>query len=1243
MAYDGALKFDTSIDASGFQKDANKLGDIVKGLGIFKLIEKGFQGIAASIDGAVTRYDTLNRFPRVLQNMGYGAEEADAATRKLSDGVQGLPTRLDEVVSNAQRLTVLTGNLEGATDTTLALNNAFLASGSGAEDASRGLTQYVQMLSSGKVDMESWRTLQETMGYALTKTAESFGYAGESAQNDLYAALKKGDITFDQFNAKIVELDKGVGGFAEMAKTSTGGIGTAFTNLKTRMAAGVTEIISAIDRGFSKTRFKSIENIINSAGNGIKKVLTGVAGAFEFVARNIDYIIPITGTLFALWKANKFANYAKELKGLSDMTALLTAAENGNILAQTKALAMRVKASAVRGGELIQMGLFNVALAAETIATKANTAATNGGIVAKIAAAAASKAAAAAQWLWNAAMAANPIGLVIAGVGALIGVIAGLVAIFDTSSAAYKEEKKNLEDLRKEHDEYASTLADSKDAAREEAAGKVAQAQANRNLLNSLADLVDENGVFSGSAEEARHAVSELNGNIDGLGLAFDETTGKINMSAEELRAYGDNLLAVTEYQAAEEQYNNILNERTALQAKINALEEKKAVYQQMADEGNMKQSEANKLIEEADDLLTDYNASMRDLEVDVAAYERTVQKTYNKEADLAVKRQNIMNNQSKDVKKLAKQYNLSFDEIIDEAAKLDGGLEEWSEKQAMRFTESGMDLALLAKKWGMTTEQIEAYCQEWGMDYSEFNEEMKKTHTEAGEDINALAAKWGVSAQSIREWIAMNESDVQGWSDMMTDAWTDYSETVTERTENVVNGFEKLPKKYDQSAKEMLANLQVNKERYAAWEANMEEITRQLGPTAAEEFRKLGPEANSALEEILGSTDLLDQYREVFGVKLDETTGQAIEDWNNPSFIGAPNESINESAQIVAGNTALQDAAGAKVDDALKAMETTVKNADFGSVGSTMAGDIVTGVAKADMSGIGKAVANAIKSGMQQATASAKSLSSSVQEVFRGMSRECEATVVKMMSQINSAIATRANSVRVSVAGVVTGMLNGLKDLPAKAAVYPQKMMQDMGAAITVRAASLGDKAHAAASNIVRGLEPMVEDGGDVANRMIDGMLKVLNSRAGELYAKARQIAEQIAATMRKALDIHSPSRIMMEMGGYIIQGIYDGLESAENRLYRKAGYISKELADRLSASPTITPDIVDRLRTAADYSPARIYTHSSGVQPALAGAGASYSTSLTQYITTPKALSPSEMTKEAEDMLRRSKWQLP
>src|SRR5690606_15149585 len=112
--------------------------------GVYAAVSKGIGMISNSLDTAISRYDTLNNFPKVLQRMGFEAEDAQGAINKLSDGIQGLPTTLDSVALTTQRLALMTGDLDGAVDTTLALNNAFLASGSSSADAARGLEQYIQ-------------------------------------------------------------------------------------------------------------------------------------------------------------------------------------------------------------------------------------------------------------------------------------------------------------------------------------------------------------------------------------------------------------------------------------------------------------------------------------------------------------------------------------------------------------------------------------------------------------------------------------------------------------------------------------------------------------------------------------------------------------------------------------------------------------------------------------------------------------------------------------------------------------------------------------------------------------------------------------------------------------------------------------------------------------------------------------------------------------------------------------------
>ncbi|MEK0285913.1 phage tail protein [Caldifermentibacillus hisashii] len=276
------------LSGSG-KRAAAGIKEIVTSLGLVALAAKAINMVKSSLDGAISRYDTLNNFPRVLQLMGFDAESSKKAIDKLSDGIQGLPTTLDSVAKTTQRIATLTGDLDGAVDTTLALNNAFIASGASAADAERGLEQYVQMLSTGTVDLESWRTLQETMPIALNKTAEAFGFTGKSAQNDLYSALKSGEITFDEFNGKLVELSNATGGFADMAKESSSGIATSWQNMKTAITKGVADVIGAIDEALGGTG--SIAGIIDGLKVGVQTVFNWIVAAIPVVAEWIGIIV----------------------------------------------------------------------------------------------------------------------------------------------------------------------------------------------------------------------------------------------------------------------------------------------------------------------------------------------------------------------------------------------------------------------------------------------------------------------------------------------------------------------------------------------------------------------------------------------------------------------------------------------------------------------------------------------------------------------------------------------------------------------------------------------------------------------------------------------------------------------------------------------------------------------------------------------------------------------------------------
>lgn len=292
----------TSSKLGGFAKS---VGKIATGIGVFKLVDKGISMITSSFDRAISRVDALNQFPKVLQQMGYGADEARNATKKLVDGIDGLPTTLDDITGDVQRLVNVFQDVDKSADSAVALNNAFLASGASSDEASRGLDQYIKMLSTGKVNMTSWQTLQETMPYALQEAAEAFEFTGKTAQNDFYEALQSGEITMDEFNDKIIELSDEQGGFAEVAQEATKGINTSWTNIKTAIANGVATSIQAFD------------DWLESAGfGGISGVLDGIKEKIGIMFNTVNEYMPI----ILEWFTNLFTT-------ITESTAFITLKE----------------------------------------------------------------------------------------------------------------------------------------------------------------------------------------------------------------------------------------------------------------------------------------------------------------------------------------------------------------------------------------------------------------------------------------------------------------------------------------------------------------------------------------------------------------------------------------------------------------------------------------------------------------------------------------------------------------------------------------------------------------------------------------------------------------------------------------------------------------------------------------------------------------------------------------------------
>lgn len=295
-------KFESGLDKikDATQKAGNTVKNIVKALGISKMISVAMNEINNSLDGAISRFDTLNNFPKVMSNLGVGTEDADKSLKKLGDKLAGLPTTLDEAALSVQRLTSKNDNIEKSTDLFLALNNAILAGGAGTQIQSSALEQLSQAYAKGKMDMMEWRTIQMAMPAQLKQIATAMGVTTDELGVMLREADDGGE-TMERFMETIVALnEEGIDGFQnfeKQARNSTGGIKTAITVAKTQVVKGVADIIGAFNTSFEKTKFGSLSNFISEIGKSSKvgldevaKVISGEISLYDFGKEITDFI-----------------------------------------------------------------------------------------------------------------------------------------------------------------------------------------------------------------------------------------------------------------------------------------------------------------------------------------------------------------------------------------------------------------------------------------------------------------------------------------------------------------------------------------------------------------------------------------------------------------------------------------------------------------------------------------------------------------------------------------------------------------------------------------------------------------------------------------------------------------------------------------------------------------------------------------------------------------------------------------
>lgn len=1079
--------------AKGFEKIKDAIKNFSAGAVAFKAVSSAMNLVSQSMDKAIDRFDTLQRFPKVMKSLGHSSKDVAASTKLLSEGIEGLPTTLDTVVSTTQKLTSMTGNLKQSTKLTIALNNAFLASGASTEDASRGLQQYTQMLSAGKVDMQSWKTLQETMPYALQKTAESFGFAGASAQKDFYSALQDGKITFTDFSKRLIELNKGTNGFAEMAKKNSEGIKTSFGNIVNAVAKGIANVIAEFDKMSKAVTGKSIaqnldsiKGAVNSTFNIIINVIRGATPVVKSLVSVLGFLKPVLDPLISVFT------------GVVGAVLLFKGAMLG--------------LSIIKGiGSLI--GTLITSLVSLTSTSLVATGATTG---------------------LAGALAALSSG----GVFIVVGAIAGLVSWLTQESEETKKAKEKAKEFQQSLDDLHESINKGNEAYKDRRNEIQATAEDNERLVKKIDELNAVENKTAAQKKELASAAETLNSRIEGLNIQYDKATGTINMTTDAIRKQIEIAKASAEIEAANERMVENAKKRLEIKDKMKELEKE---YQGLLDKTEKIEDFGFAGGQLRDNIKTEakkkYNEEVKKLQDDIKKTEEsdneltnTIVKNNETKAksteDASGRMIYTMENMNEAQRKAVEMMQQEFANLKGEVQNAFQAIEQQTALSADQMIANLQKNIDAVDKWSQNLETLAKRGLDQGL-----IEQMRKAGPKMADQTQAL----------------VNASDEQ--LGRLNTKWTEAGDKAKE---GFLRGIRATGQELPPEIQSMVTAIG-NEFRKALVDAGFETAARKIPEDAANGVRANKDAPKQAVSEMTeGAKQAFNNLPTEAKYSGSQVSGQYAQGMteNQGAVQGASEGLKNASLGALAGMFIEGQTKGAELgagvgdgvlsrSDVVQGAASTLKS----NATATMAGMASEGQAKG--SEFGSGIALGIGVGQQVAVGAASMMNLAISAQFLAMSMNGQ----QYGSQFGTGIGGGINSSQ----GIATGASNAMK-MMINASVNSlghdgRNAGSQFGTGVTSGITSQNGAVHGASSALKSsahsGMSGGYSGGYSAGTSIGEGLAAGIQAMAGSVAAAAASIAGSAVAAARSALRINSPSKVFRDQVGRAIpEGMAVGIE---------------------------------------------------------------------------------------------------
>lgn len=905
-------------------------------------------------------------------------------------------------------------------------------------------------------------------------------------------------VDFIEAFASGIALNKGriLGAAGEMAESMASGLAEL---LPSKLQEPVEDAIDAVAESLSdgglkeaaETAADTLDNVVDAVGNLADKALPPLTKALDFAGENLDLIAASATAAFTAFKGYKVVNETTSIlkKGVKTWKTA-SAAVDAYYAAQLLAMESGVATNATLTAGQAVVGMFTGKV---NLATKAQT-------------------------LWNVAMKANPIGLVISAVAALA---AGL----SVYALTQKEAESATDKANKKLAEQAEAIRETQAARQEEVAGIQTQFGYYQQLWDELQGIVDQNGkIMEGQEERAAFITSTLS---EALGVEIETTDGVIQKYGELTQSI-DEVIRKKKAEAILLAYEDDFNEAVKKQAE--AEDELARAYNDYI--------EVRKRAKQATDELREAESSMT---AEQAAGSFEIMRLQQAQMEA--------NEELEKAKKAFDDAKIAYDEYTAVIANYEA---------AMGAAEAGtanMEAAIkaltdgLIRSTGENEAELSKQVQTWQQKY----EEMRLAAEDGNSGItqtmvDGSRAMWLMAQIEYEKGTTNNTAQIEAWQNEINQLLGNSgnpeaaAQEAKETTEAATNALQEGKEPVKQAAKDTIEG-GVSE---GAAEADTSTVPAQKGKEAADITANSVNSGKTAINEAAK------------GAINEINTGASSTDTTTiPSSKGSEATQSLIDALHANSNAVLTAAAslGGQIPQGLNGMDMLSATAGFGNnvgfgLSSSLSGQAP--VVQAAASGL----ENAALSGLSSANVSgqAQTMGSQIANALANGIVGGSGSVNAAASTLGGNAAVALSNVKLSEKGKQEGkkLGDGLKsgiDSGKKNAESSSKSLGD-GAVSGLKGVGMKSEAYDQGLNFSYGLANGISAGSSAA------------------ISAAIAVASSALAAAKRELDERSPSKKTREFGQFFSKGLALGIKDEEKSVVKSSRNISNAALESIDLS---------------------------------------------------------------------------